>query len=610
MTLHVVDPRPASAAGDPGAVAGARAALGMPADLSRRARLENFPVASRFLDSGMRQHLLALYGYARLVDQAGDAAFGDRDQLLDGIAAQLAKLFDGGTPDDPVIAALGPTVAEANLPPEPFLALIEANRRDQRIVRYESFDELLGYCQLSANPVGELVLRLFGALTPETKDWSDRICSGLQLAEHWQDVAEDYRAGRIYLPQEDLRRFGVFEFELDSDEASEPFRRMMAFEVARARTMLEGGLPLIAELTGEARLAVAAYLAGGLAALDALEEAGFDVLGARPRASVPKRATETLRVLARAQAPPPATAGRMVEAPTDPVLAAYDHCLEITRTEARNFFFGIRLLPPDRKRALAAVYALARRIDDIGDSTLPPEEKMAGLEKVRDQVAVLLAGHPGNGTTGDDPVLDALADAATRLPIPLAAFGELIDGVESDVVPSAFESYADLLVYCRRAAGSIGRLALGTFDAADRARAETLADDLGIALQMTNILRDIVEDFANGRIYLPAEDLETFGIGPALQGPPQLMADLIALEAERAQSWFDSGLGLLDLLDPASRACVATMADIYHGLLTHIAADPASVLGRRVSLPPWRKGVLAVRAVGRAQRATLHRILQ
>ncbi|HLI57856.1 MAG TPA: squalene synthase HpnC, partial [Actinomycetota bacterium] len=493
MSLHAIDPQPAPAGGESGPAGGA---LGAVADLHRRARLENFPVASRLVDSAARQHLMALYGYARLVDEAGDAGFGDRDRLLDGIAAQVATLFAGGTPEDPVIAALAPTVAAANLPAEPFHALIEANRRDQSVVRYEFFDDLLGYCDLSANPVGELVLRLFGALSPETKAWSDRICTGLQLVEHWQDIAEDMEAGRVYLPQEDLRRFGVFEFELAGHEASEPFRRMMAFEVARSRGMLEEGLPLIAALTGEARLAVAAYLAGGLAALDALEAAGYDVLAARPRASVPQRAAETLRVLSRAQNPTPATAGRVMAPPTEPVAAAYSRCLEIARTEARNFFFGIRLLPADRRQALAAVYALARRIDDIGDSTLPAGEKLARLQAVRGQVDALAAGAE---PPGDDPVLCALADAATRLPIPLPAFGELIDGVETDVVPTAFESYADLLVYCRRVAGSVGRLSLGTFDTDDRPRAEILADDLGIALQLTNILRDVAEDLATGR---------------------------------------------------------------------------------------------------------------
>ncbi|MGH2716985.1 MAG: squalene synthase HpnC, partial [Actinomycetota bacterium] len=295
MSLHVIDPRPRAAGNAPGSPSGPRAALGVVDELRQRAKLENFPVASRFLDSEVRQHLMALYGYARLVDEAGDAGFGDRERLLDGIAEQLGMLFDGRAPDDPVIAALAPTVAAAGLPREPFLALIEANRRDQRIVRYETFEDLIGYCELSANPVGELVLRLFHSLTPQTKEWSDRICSGLQLVEHWQDIAEDMEAGRVYVPQEDLRRFGVFEFELEGDEASEPFRKMMAFEVARARSMLEEGLPLIGELTGEARLAVAAYLAGGLAALDALEAAHYDVLGARPKASVPARAAETLK---------------------------------------------------------------------------------------------------------------------------------------------------------------------------------------------------------------------------------------------------------------------------------------------------------------------------
>ena len=171
--------------------------------------------------------------------------------------------------------------------------------------------------------------------------------------------------------------------------------------------------------------------------------------------------------------------------------AAYAVCERITRTRAANFFYGIRLLPPPKRRALSAVYAFARQIDDIGDGGLPPPAKAAALAQAREQFEA-----PGNGAT--DPVITALHHAADRFPIPLDAFGDLIDGVEMDVHGTTYETYDDLVVYCRCVAGSIGRLSLGVFESRDMARAEPLADALGVALQLTNILRDVREDLATG----------------------------------------------------------------------------------------------------------------
>ena len=253
-----------------------------PAAVMAKARSENFPVASRVLPAGVRSHLLAVYGFARLVDDAGDEARSDRLALLDWLEADIQRAYTG-VPEHPLIAALGPTIAQCSLPIEPFLALIQANRQDQLVRRYRTFDELLGYCALSANPVGELVLRILGAATPERLSLSDKICSGLQLVEHWQDLAEDYRRDRIYLPGEDLERFRVDEHELGAYAASSALRRLMAFEVARARRLLAEGAPLIRTLRGRPTFAVAAFVAGGRSALAAIERAGYDVLGSSPR---------------------------------------------------------------------------------------------------------------------------------------------------------------------------------------------------------------------------------------------------------------------------------------------------------------------------------------
>jgi squalene synthase HpnC len=261
-----------------------------------QARNENFPVASLLLPKGVRAHLLAVYGFARLVDDVGDEAPGDRLALLDELEADLERVW-GGTPRNPLIAHLQPTVVACDLPIEPFRKLVEANRRDQLVDRYETFGDLLGYCELSANPVGELVLRIFGAATPERLALSDKICSALQLAEHWQDVGEDYARGRIYLPLEDLRRFGVSEADLAAAVENQALRSLIQFETLRARELLDQGAPLVRTLSGRAKLAVAAFVGGGRSALRAIERAGYEVLGSPPRAGCVRRALESVRTL-------------------------------------------------------------------------------------------------------------------------------------------------------------------------------------------------------------------------------------------------------------------------------------------------------------------------
>ena len=271
--------------------------------------------------------------------------------------------------------------------------------------------------------------------------------------------------------------------------------------------------------------------------------------------------------------------------------AAYAHCEDVTRTQAGNFYWGIRLLPGPKRRALCAVYALAREIDDIGDGDLSPEVKAQALHKAREQLADI---QPGS----DDPVLAALGHASQRLPIPLTAFGELIDGVEMDVRGTVYETFDELVIYCRRVAGTIGRLSLGVFGTNDMERASPLADALGVALQLTNILRDVREDFQNGRIYLPREDLRRFDCTLDPDAPPSLQfAEMIRFQTDRAAQWFDEGLRLRPMLDARSSACAGAMAGIYRRLLQRIERDPAAVMRGRVTLPAWEKALVAGRSL-------------
>jgi squalene synthase HpnC len=238
---------------------------------------ENFPVASVALPRRQRRQLMAIYGVARLIDDVGDESAGDRSGLLDWLDRELDLVYAGGQPEHPAMRALGAAISDTPLPAQPFRDLIQANRQDQEITRYETFDQLLGYCRLSAAPVGELVLHVFDAASPERLAQSERICAGLQVVEHIQDVAEDYSRGRIYMPAEDMRQFGCSERELAAPEASQARRALLAFEAQRAEAQLEEGAPLARTLAIRPRIAVACFVAGGRAALHALARASYDV---------------------------------------------------------------------------------------------------------------------------------------------------------------------------------------------------------------------------------------------------------------------------------------------------------------------------------------------
>jgi squalene synthase HpnC len=292
-------------------------------EVMARAATENFPVSSWLLPRRARSHLLAVYGFARLVDELGDGPApvrlsdspdGSGDPAADGLAsaeqveARLAALdwVEGdldrayaGRAEHPLLVRLQATLRECALPREPFVRLIEANRLDQHVSRYETWAQLRAYCALSADPVGELVLGVLGLATPARIALSNAICTALQLAEHCQDVAEDLARGRVYLPAEDLARFGCSTAELTATHAGAPLRAVLAFEVARARELLDVGAPLIDELPGaRARLAVAAFAAGGRSALAAIERAGYDVLPGPPRAGKGRRALVLAATLA------------------------------------------------------------------------------------------------------------------------------------------------------------------------------------------------------------------------------------------------------------------------------------------------------------------------
>lgn len=296
-----------------------------------------------------------------------------------------------------------------------------------------------------------------------------------------------------------------------------------------------------------------------------------------------------------------------------PVAAAYSYCEAVTGRQARNFAYGIRLLPAEKRQAMSALYAFSRRVDDIGDGTLVPEAKADRLETTRELLERIRKGAVDEDDT--DPVAVALADAARRFPLPLGGLDELIDGVLMDVRGETYETWDDLKVYCRCVAGAIGRLSLSIFGTAPGApgaeRAPEYADTLGLALQLTNILRDVREDAATGRTYLPADDLAKFGCSDgfrtAAPAPGADFAGLVHYEVRRARALFAEGYRLLPMLDRRSGACVAAMAGIYRRLLDRIERDPEAVLRGRVSLPGREKAYVAVRGLSGLDARTVSR---
>jgi squalene synthase HpnC len=263
----------------------------------RQAKRENFPVAPWFLPQRLRHHLNAIYGFARLVDELGDELDGDRSAALDGLEADIDRIYAGEQPRHEALRPLPATIREFDIPREPFDRLIQANRQDQAVNWYPTYEDLLAYCALSANPVGHLVLYVLRAATPERLELSDRICTALQLVEHWQDVGEDFRRDRVYLPFEDLQQYSVTEDDLAQPTTLTNVKTLVYFETFRTRQLLEDGAPLVHTLSGWGKLAVAGYVGGGHATLDAIERAECEVLPVGPKATKLEQLKAALRVL-------------------------------------------------------------------------------------------------------------------------------------------------------------------------------------------------------------------------------------------------------------------------------------------------------------------------
>jgi 15-cis-phytoene synthase len=573
---------------------------------------ENFHVVSWLLPRRLHQPFYDVYAYCRWADDLGDEVSGASRalELLDWWEQELDRCY-AGQPSHPVFVALAPTIRAFEIPREPFADLLRAFRQDQTVNRYQSWEDLLEYCRYSANPVGRLVLYLCGYRDPERQRLSDATCTALQLANFWQDVSRDLDKGRIYIPLDALSRHGLQPEEVEARRFDARYAALMKGLLARTRALFAEGRPLIAAVDAALRVDLELFSRGGLAVLDAIEAIGYDTLHQRPALG---RGTR-LRLLGRAvgghlrgslvpvNGSGMARSGERVSG--NSVTASYTECRRLARAAASNFYYAFFMLPRAKRDAFCALYAFMRLVDDVSDApAAPPAGQVAvpGEGAAAKQAALarwraLLDAAIGGDTAGH-PILPAFADTVRRYSIPPRYFHDLISGVEMDLTESRYSTFPQLREYCYRVAGVVGLACLHVFGFRDPSAPE-LAERLGIAFQLTNILRDVPVDLALGRVYLPAEDLARFGCSMdelARGAVTPAVRELLRAQAERAWRFYEEGAHLISRVDPDSRAALWALAHTYSALLARIEERAFDVFSSRVRLSTAEKTRILVRA--------------
>ncbi len=574
------------------------------AECERRARepYENFPVASLLIPGELRRDVAAVYAFARIADDYADEARyagQDRLALLEDWHQRLLRCTERED-DHPVFVALGHTIRTRRLPLHPFEHLVTAFRLDVIRGEYESFEDLLGYCRYSANPVGQLVLLLCDRRDPGLHRMSDDVCTALQLTNSGQDVAIDEAKGRCYVPQEDLRRFGVTRGEIASGAPSPAFESLMRFEIDRTRAIFRRGAGLPRLLGGRLGLEIDLTLRGGMRILDRIESAGCDVFARRPSLT----ARDWIRVAAGS------LKSALVEAPSgragtrDPAPGSThrdgDVVRDITRRSRSNFYYAFFFLTTEQRAAIEAVYSFFRVVDDAVDEASSAEEGRAALRTWRRELAACYGeGEPAH------PISRSLAVQIGRFELTREPFEEVIRGVEMDLEGRRYETFEELEVYCRRVASAVGFSCIEIFGSRGE-RSRRYADTLGQAFQLTNILRDLRADARRGRLYLPVEEMRRFGYAEsdAAEGRtgPAFSA-LMQFQCARARGLFRRAGEELPPSEEERLLAAEIMRAIYGGVLARIERRPESVMEGRISLSRPRKIALAAAAYARTRYA-------
>jgi squalene synthase HpnC len=598
---------------------------------------ENFNVASWLLPKELHQHFYNLYAYCRWADDLGDEVPDAQRalELLNWWEQELNACYEGH-PSHAVFIALRETVIAKDIHKQPFADLLRAFRQDQIVKRYATWDAVLDYCIYSANPVGRLVLYLCGYRDEQRQKLSDATCTALQLANFWQDVSRDLEKGRIYIPLDIAAQHNVSEDDIVSRRFSENYVALMKDLIARTRILFDEGLPLAQQVEGKLRIDLEMFSRGGIAVLDAIENTGYDTLHHRPAISKTKQAALLGRVLVSqffsprvstsrsvAQAisqPKPASAspsrvGAQHAAPQAAsksefnVEPSYAACHQIARAARSNFYYAFYLLSKPKRDGLAALYAFMRLVDDVADEGDDLSTKQRGLAKWRAALdaAVTGTGYGSDGSSalasqswpqGAAEVLPALVDTMRRFHMPARYLHDLISGAEMDLTINTYPTFDRLKEYCYRVAGTVGLTCTHVFGFSDP-RALDLAEKLGLAFQLTNIIRDVHEDAALGRIYIPDEDLlrynvsrQDFSNSEATLG----VRELLRFEADRAWQMYEEGAELLDLVDADGRGTLWLLVHTYNALLARIESLDFAVFGERVRLSKAEKMLFIARA--------------
>jgi phytoene synthase len=539
-------------------------------------------------------------------------------QLLDAWEGELQLVYlDGAGPAHPVLIALRETIRAKDIPLQPFCDLLRAFRQDQTVQRYSTWDEVLDYCVYSANPVGRLVLYLCGYRDELRQKLSDFTCTALQLANFLQDVSRDLEKGRIYIPLEALAAHGLSADDIVDKRFDARYTELMKSLIARTRELFRAGRPLANTVQPFLRVDLEMFSRGGHAILDAIEASGYNTLEHRPSLSKWTQAkllgkTLALRAFSRGGKSQHAAAAANESdatefAPTssensndvvprdrsvlklrpysDSVRESYAECNRIARAAHSSFYLAFFGLRKEKRNALCALYAFMRLIDDVSDEPGDLESKRQALARWRGMLDQAIGGH-----TSSHAVLPALADTIERFQIPTRYFHDLILGAEMDLTVSTYATFDRLSEYCYRVAGTVGLTCLHVFGFSDP-KAPDLAERLGLAFQLTNIIRDVGSDCKMGRIYLPQEELVRFGIrAEELHGPvtPQLQ-ELLAFEAERAWQMYQEGAPLISRVNADSRATLWALVRTYSSLLARIEEREFDVFSARISLSSAEK---------------------
>jgi squalene synthase HpnC len=572
---------------------------------------ENFNVVSWLLPKQLHQDFYNVYAYCRWADDLGDEVpeVARALELLDWWEQELDACYHG-KPSHPVFVALRETILAKDIPKQPFADLLKAFRQDQKVKRYGTWDAVIGYCVYSANPVGRLVLHLCGYHDQERLRLSDATCTALQLANFWQDVSRDLDKGRIYIPLDVAAAHGVREAGIVERRFDEHYVSLMKDLTARTRALFAEGLPLAKMVDARLRVDLEMFSRGGLAVLDAIETAGYDTLHHRPSISKGTQA----RLLGRALLTHLVSKnGREESGQQDLVATSYERCYEIARAARSNFYYAFLLLPKPKRDGLAALYAFMRLIDDAADRGNDLAAKQRGLAKWRAALDEAVIGGGRSGPSAPTPaaeILPALVDTMRRYGMPARYLHDLISGAEMDLTVPAYPTFDRLREYCYRVAGTVGLTCTHVFGFRDP-RAMDLAEKLGLAFQLTNIIRDVREDYGLGRIYLPEEDLMRYGVAPEDFGRSEAtlgMRELLRFEADRAWQLYEEGAALLGLVQTESRPAMWLLVHTYSALLARIEALDFAVFGERVRLSRAEKIVFIGRA--RFGRLTEENILE